>query len=269
MSSGGKGWVGSVAVHLGLLGAVIGFSWFAARQDGEVVEPVDPLLIDLAGIPGKRPGEIGKAPGVAKGAETGTNKGIAPVNLPKLNVTKVLQAREQAEQAAQSTSNAKPTTKAVVKNGVGPKSTRMTQKEFENSQGGKSSRPGVSTKSGGIGGVSVKKGRNYGTGDNGGEGGSASELSAYAGEVQAKLLTAWREIIAAEGESVTAGGTCGVTVSVDASGFVSFSGWLRSPRDARMAELVKRACAQIGNCGKPPKGKSFKIDFTSVSLAEG
>jgi hypothetical protein len=36
-----------------------------------------------------------------------------------------------------------------------------------------------------------------------------------------------------------------------------------------MAELVKRACAQIGNCGKPPKGKSFKIDFTSVSLAEG
>jgi hypothetical protein len=156
-----------------------------------------------------------------------------------------------------------------VKNGVGTKSTRMTQKEFENSQGGKSGRPGVSTKSGGIGGVSVRKGRDYGTGDNGGEGGSTSELSAYAGEVQAKLLKAWREIIAAEGEAVTAGGTCGVTVSVDASGFVSFSGWIRSPRDARMAELVKRACAQIGNCGKPPKGKSFKIDFTSVSLAEG
>ncbi|MEY3130386.1 MAG: hypothetical protein RLY12_758, partial [Verrucomicrobiota bacterium] len=86
MSSGGKGWVGSVAVHLGLLGAVIGFSWYAARQDSENVEPVDPLLIDLAGIPGKRPGEIGKAPGVAKGAETGTNKGIAPINIPELNV---------------------------------------------------------------------------------------------------------------------------------------------------------------------------------------
>jgi hypothetical protein len=258
-----------VAVHLGLLGAVIGFSWFAARQDGEVVEPVDPLLIDLAGIPGKRPGEIGKAPGVAKGAETGTNKGIAPINIPELNVNKILKDRERTEQSPQPSANTKPATKAVVNKGVGTKSTRMTQKEFENSQGGKSGRPGVSTKSGGIGGVSVKKGRNYGTGDNGGEGGSASELSAYAGEVQAKLLKAWREIIAAEGEAVTAGGTCGVTVSVDASGFVSFSGWIRSPRDARMAELVKRACAQIGNCGKPPKGKSFKIDFTSVSLAEG
>ena len=66
MAAEGKGWIGSVVVHLGLLGAVIGFSWYAARQDSENVEPVDPLLIDLAGIPGKLPGEIGKAPGVAQ-----------------------------------------------------------------------------------------------------------------------------------------------------------------------------------------------------------
>ena len=268
MAAEGKGWIGSVVVHLGLLGAVIGFSWYAARQDSENVEPADPLLIDLAGIPGKRPGEIGKAPGVAQGAETGTNQGIARIKIPKLNVDKVLREREQAEQSAQSSANTKTSTKAVVKNGVGSKSSRMTLDEFNKSQGGKSGRPGGSAKSGGIGGVSVKKGRSYGTGDNGGEGGSASELAAYAGTVQAKLLTAWREIVAAEGESVATGGTCGVTVSVDASGFVSFSGWINSPRDARMAELVKRACAQIGNCGKPPKGKSFKIDFTRVSLSE-
>jgi hypothetical protein len=268
MAAEGKGWIGSVVVHLGLLGAVIGFSWYAARQDSENLEPVDPLLIDLAGIPGKRPGEIGKAPGVAQGAETGTNQGIARIKIPKINVDKILQAREQAEQASQSASNTKNSTKAVVKNGVGSKSSRMTLDEFNKSQGGKSGRPSGSAKSGGIGGVSVKKGRSYGTGDNGGEGGSASELAAYAGTVQARLLTAWREIVAAEGESVSAGGTCGVTVSVDAAGFVSFSGWINSPRDARMAELVKRACAQIGNCGKPPKGKSFKIDFTRVSLSE-
>jgi hypothetical protein len=268
MAAEGKGWIGSVVVHLGLLGAVIGFSWYAARQDSENVEPVDPLLIDLAGIPGKRPGEIGKAPGVAQGSETGTNNGIARIKIPKLNVQKILNEREQAEQSAQSSTNTKTSTKAVVKNGVGSKSSRMTLDEFNKSQGGKSGRPGASAKSGGIGGVSVKKGRSYGTGDNGGEGGSASELAAYAGTVQAKLLTAWRDIVAAEGESVSAGGTCGVTVSVDASGFVSFSGWINSPRDARMAELVKRACAQIGNCGKPPKGKSFKIDFTRVSLSE-
>ena len=269
MAAEGKGWIGSVVVHLGLLGAVIGFSWYAARQDSENVEPADPLLIDLAGIPGKRPGERGKTPGVAQGAETGTNNGIARIKVPKFNVQKILNEREQAEQAAQPSSNPKPPTKAVVKNGVGSKPGRTTLDDFNRSQGGKSGRPGGSAKSGGIGGVSVKKGRSYGTGDNGGEGGSASELALYAGQVQAKLLTAWREIVAAEGESVTTGGTCGVTVSVDASGFVSFSGWVNSPRDARMAELVKRACAQIGNCGKPPNGKSFKIDFTRVSLSEG
>lgn len=269
MAAEGRGWIGSVVVHLGLLGAVIAFSWYAARQDGENVEPADPLLIDLAGIPGKRPGEIGKAPGVAQGAETGTNNGIARIKVPKLNVDKILREREQAEQSAASSTNPRTSTKAVVKNGVGSKSARTTLDEFNKSQGGKSGRPGASAKSGGIGGVSVKKGRSYGTGDNGGEGGSASELALYAGEVQARLLTAWREIVAAEGESVATGGTCGVTVSVDASGFVSFSGWITSPRDARMAELVKRACAQIGNCGKPPKGKSFKIDFTRVSLSEG
>lgn len=269
MAAEGKGWIGSVLVHLGLLGAIIAFSWYAARQDGENIDPVDPLLIDLAGIPGKRPGEVGKAPGVAQGAETGTNNGIARIKVPKLNVEKILREREQAEQAAQTASTPKTSAKAVVKNGVGAKSARMTLDEFNKSQGGKSGRPGASAKSGGIGGVSVKKGRSYGAGDNGGEGGSASELALYAGEVQARLLTAWREIVAAEGESVASGGTCGVTVNVDASGFVTFSGWINAPRDARMAELVKRACAQIGNCGKPPKGKSFKIDFTRVSLSEG
>lgn len=269
MAAEGKGWIGSVLVHLGLLGAIVAFSWYAARQDGENIDPVDPLLIDLAGIPGKRPGEVGKAPGVAQGAESGTNNGIARIKVPKLNVEKILREREQAEQAAQTASTPKTSAKAVVKNGVGAKSARTTLDEFNKSQGGKSGRPGASAKSGGIGGVSVKKGRSYGTGDNGGEGGSASELALYAGEVQARLLTAWREIVAAEGESVASGGTCGVTVNVDASGFVTFSGWINAPRDARMAELVKRACAQIGNCGKPPKGKSFKIDFTRVSLSEG
>jgi len=269
MAAEGRGWIGSVVVHLGLLGAVIGFSWYAARQDGENVDPADPLLIDLAGIPGKRPGEIGKAPGVAQGAETGTNQGLARIKIPKLNVDKILREREQAEQPATSSASPKTSTKAVVKNGAASKSGRMTLEEFNKSQGGKSGRPGASAKSGGIGGVSVKKGRSYGTGDNGGEGGSASELALYAGEVQARLLTAWREIVAAEGESVATGGTCGVTVNVDAAGFVTFAGWVNAPRDARMAELVKRACAQIGNCGKPPKGKSFKIDFTRVSLSEG
>ena len=160
---------------------------------------------------------------------------------------------------------AKTMAKSSSKSGASSNSGKTTLGDFMKSKGGKSG----SGKTGGIGGVSVKKGRSYGAGDNGGEGGSASEQAIYAGEVQARLRTAWNELVAAEGSSVATGGSCGVTVSVDASGFVVFSGWLSKPADSRMAELVKQACAMVGNCGKPPKGIAFKIDFTKISLSDG
>jgi hypothetical protein len=272
MSNGGKGWIGSVAVHLGILGAIIGFSWYAARHPGEVVDPVDPLLIDLNGIPGKRPGEIGKVAGVAKGSETGSKSGVPIIHLKKLDVEKTLQNRakaEQAEQAAQAApKSSKSVTKISSKNGTsGNNPKKMTLGEFNNSKGvGKS---GSSSKVGGIGGATVKKGRSYGEGDNGGEGGSASEKELYAGVVQDRLLAAWTQLLSAEGSTIASVGSCGVTVSIDASGFASFSGWLTKPGDTRMAELVKRACGMIGNCGKPPAGKTFKIDFTKISAIDG
>jgi hypothetical protein len=268
MSSGGKGWVGSVAVHLGILGVIAGFSWYAARHGGESIETADPLLVVLNGDPGKRPGEVGKAAGVAKGSETGSNSGVARIHLKKLDVEKILREREQAEQASQSSTNSPKTmAKASSKAGTSSNSSnKTTLGEFNKSKGGKA---GSSSKVGGIGGVSVKKGRSYGTGDNGGDGGSASEQALYAGEVQAKLRTAWIELLAAEGATIASTGSCGVTVSIDASGFASFSGWLTKPGDTRMAELVKRACDRIGNCGKPPAGKAFKIDFSKISASDG
>jgi hypothetical protein len=266
MSSGGKGWIGSVAVHLGILGVIVGFSWYAARHGGENVEAVDPLLVDLNGIPGKRPGEIGKAAGVAKGSESGSKSGVPIIHLKKLDVTKTLRDREQAEQSAESsTSSPKTMAKNSGKTGTSSKGpSKMSIDDFNKQKGVK----GGSGKVGGIGGVSVKKGRPYGTGDNGGEGGSASEQALYAGEVQAKLKTAWNELLAAEGAAIASAGSCGVTVAIDASGFASFSGWVVRPGDTHMAELVKRACGMIGNCGKPPAGKAFKIDFTKISASD-
>lgn len=267
MSNGGKGWVGSLAVHLGIFGAIVGFSWYASRHGGESVEPEDPILVELNGVPGKRPGEIGKAAGVAKGSETGSRSGVPIIHLKKLDVAKVLREREQAEQSAESApSPPKTMTKNAGKTSPSSKgSGRMTLDDFNKQKGGKSG----AGKTGGIGGVSVKKGRAYGSGDNGGEGGSASEQALYAGEVQARLRTAWNELLAAEGATIAAAGSCGVTVAIDASGFASFSGWLTRPGDPRMAELVKRACGMIGNCGKPPAGKAFKIDFTKISASDG
>ncbi len=266
MSSGGKGWIGSVAVHLGILGVIVGFSWYAARHGGESVEAVDPLLVDLNGIPGKRPGEIGKAAGVAQGEENGTKTGVKIVKIKKLDVEKIQEARAQAEAEAAAPAHAtsKATAKTVPKASTGSGKTSLS--DFMNTKGGKSSASG---KVGGIGGVSVKKGRNFGTGDNGGEGGSATEQQLYAGEVLARFRSAWTEIISAEGGVISSAGSCGVTLSVDASGSVSFSGWLSRPQDSHLAELVRRACAQIGNCGKPPNGRAFKIDFLKVGVSEG
>jgi len=267
MSSGGKGWIGSFAVHLGILGVIVGFSWYAARHGGESVEAVDPLLIDLNGIPGKRAGEVGKAAGVAKGSESGSKSGVPIIHLKKLDVAKTLRDREQAEQSIESsTSSPKTMAKSSSKTGTSSKGPgKMSIDEFNKQKGGKAG----SGKTGGIGGVSVKKGRPYGTGDNGGDGGSASEQQLYAGEVQAKLRTAWIELLAAEGATITSAGSCGITIAIDASGFASFSGWVTRPSDTRMAELVKRACAMIGNCGKPPAGKAFKIDFSKISASDG
>ncbi|MEY3109560.1 MAG: hypothetical protein RL079_245, partial [Verrucomicrobiota bacterium] len=213
-------------------------------------------------------GEIGKVAGVAKGSESGSNSGVARIHLKKLDVDKILRDRAQAEQAAQSSTNSPKTmTKAASKSGTSSNNPKkMTLGEFNNTKGGKA---GSASKVGGIGGVSVKKGRSYGEGDNGGDGGSASERQLYAGEVEAKLRSAWNEILAAEGASIASAGSCGVTVAIDASGFASFSGWVNSPSDSRMAELVKRACGRIGNCGKPPGGKAFKIDFSKISASDG
>ena len=269
MSSGGKAWIGSVAVHLGVVVAIVGFSWYAARHGGETIEAADPLVVVLNGDPGKRPGEVGKVAGVAKGSESGSNSGVARIHLKKLDVDKILRDRAQAEQAAQSSTNSPKTmTKVASKSGTSSNNPKkMTLGEFNNTKGvGKA---GSASKVGGIGGVSVKKGRSYGEGDNGGEGGSASERQLYAGEVEARLRSAWNEILAAEGSSIASAGSCGVTVAIDASGFASFSGWVTSPSDSRMAELVKRACGRIGNCGKPPGGKAFKIDFSKISASDG
>jgi hypothetical protein len=269
MANGGKAWIGSVAVHLGVVVAIIGFSWYAARHGGESIEAVDPYLqVDLNGIPGKRPGEVGKVAGVAKGSESGTNSGVARIHLKKLDVEKILRDREQAEQATQSSTNSPKTmAKVASKNGTSSNNPKkMTLGEFNNSKGGKA---GSASKVGGIGGVSVKKGRSYGEGDNGGEGGSASERQLYAGQVEARLRSAWNEILAAEGSSIASAGSCSITVAIDASGFASFSGWVTPPSDARMAELVKRACGRIGNSGKPPGGKAFKIDFGKISASDG
>lgn len=266
MASEGKGIVGSLAVHLGIIAVLVGASWFVAKHDGASVEPADPLLVVLNGIPGRRPGEVGKAAGVAQGSESGTKSGVRRVQLPKLDLEKIQQDRAAAEMAATaertapSTRPKKLTKTGASKPGVSSKQTSLS--DFQKSQGGGKG----PAKAGGIGGVQV--GRKNGPGDNGGDGGSATEKQLYAGEVLARFRLAWSDIIAAEGAALSAADNCGVTVSVDFAGNVAFAGWLTKPKDARMAELVRRACVQIGNCGKPPAGKSFNIDFPKVNVSD-
>lgn len=241
MASESKGVIGSLAVHVGIIAVLVGASWYAARQSGKSLEPVDPLLVDLNGIPGRRPGEVGKADGVAQGQETGTRKGVSMVKMKKFDFEKNTEESAAKTESSRSQTSKKATSKSTSK---------TTLSEFNNAKGGK----GTSTKVAGISGVSVKAGRNYGKGDNGGEGGSASELQIYAGEVKARFQSALTSLASAEVD--LGSGNCGVVLKVDAGGNVNFSSWINKPKNSQIATLVKQAVAQIGNCGSPP-GRSL------------
>jgi hypothetical protein len=253
MASDSKGVIGSIAVHLGIVAVLVGASWYAAHQSGKSLEAVDPLLVDLNGIPGRRPGEVGKADGVAQGQETGTKKGMSIIKIKKFDFEKVTQESSASSESSRSQSS---------KNATSKNTSKTTLSEFNNSKGGK----GTSSKVAGISGVSVKAGRNYGKGDNGGEGGSASELQLYAGEVKARFQSALTSLASSEVDLNS--GTCGVVLRVDAAGNVNFSSWINKPNSSQVATIVKQAIAQIGNCGTPPGKKSFQIDLTSVTLSD-
>ncbi len=262
MADGNKGIVGSIAVHLGIVAVLIGVSWYASHSSGQAVDPVDPLLVDLNGIPGRRPGEVGKAAGVVQGDPSGSKTGIAIVKIKKLDLEQIkADARREAEEAAAASN---PSGKSASKSSKSNSSSGKTSlSDFNNSRGSKSNGSG---KVASIGGVTVKAGRNYGKGENGGEGGSASEQQIYAGEVKARFQSAWTSLIASE-PGISAG-NCGVTVKIDAAGNVSFGSWINKPKDPQIVEIVKRVCAQIGNCGAPPGRRAFQIDFTNVGVVD-
>ncbi len=253
MASESKGVIGSIAVHIGIIAVLVGASWYAARQSGKSLEPVDPLLVDLNGIPGRRPGEVGKADGVAQGQETGTKKGVSMVKMKKFDFEKNTEESAAKTESSRSQTSKKATSKSTSK---------TTLSDFNNAKDGK----GTSTKVAGISGVSVKAGRNYGKGDNGGEGGSASELQIYAGEVKTRFQSALTSLASAEVD--LGSGNCGVVLKVDATGNVTFSSWINKPKNSQIATLVKQAIGQIGNCGSPPGKKSFQIDLTSITLSD-
>lgn len=253
MSEGARGWVGSVIVHLAVVAAFVAASWWGSRQtDG--LEAVDPLLVTLDGVPGRRPGEVGRKEGVAKGSEQGSRLfRFQPIDHEKLRRAEEQSQRPAASGSASSTSRGSTTSAS---------GQRVSLDDFNRGRGSSRS-PG--TASGGVAGVSL--GRATGTGDNGGGGGSASAQQLYAGEVLARFRDAWAELVAAEGDDL-AGLVCGVQVSVSSSGQVRFATWLSRPDNAKAVTLVQRAVSKIGNCGPPPEGKGFTIDFPRVT-AEG
>ena len=250
MAEGARGWVGSVVVHLAILAAFVGASWWGSRQS-EGLEAFDPLLVTLDGVPGRKPGEVGRKEGVAKGSEKGNPLFKYTPLPPERTVT---QPATKPAQSGSASSSARGATTAASNN-------RVSLDDFNRGRGqGRSS--GTAS---GVSGVSL--GRATGMGDNGGEGGAASARQLYAGEVLARFRDAWAEVVAAEGEDL-GGLLCGVRVSVAASGQVSFGGWLRAPSSSKAADLVRKAVGRIGNCGPPPENRPFTIDFTRVT-AEG
>ena len=254
MSGEARGWVGSVILHVAVAGLFVGASWWAARG-GEATAAADVLLVDLNGVPGLAPGEVGKERGVARGETTGSRLFKAKsIDLDKIRRQQETTDRPQA--SGGSSSNRRGSTENARK--------RESLDDFLQGRGqGRSRANGVAT--GGVTGVAL--GRSYGTGDNGGDGGSASAQQLYAGEVLARFRSAWMDLVSAQGEDLGEV-VCGVKVAVSASGNVTFAGWLTEPRQAKAAALVRQAVSRIGNCGRPPDGKAFTIEFSRVTAEE-
>lgn len=266
MAEGTKGLVGSIAVHLGIVAVLVGASWYASRQPSTVAEAKDILLVDLNGIASRKPGLVGEKAGVAQGHETGTQTGIRTVKIKLIDLDK-LKAEAQKEQAsaqAAATQTKADNTRPTKANGANTNSGKTSLSDFQSKQKGNGRATGSL---GSVGTVIMKRGRNYGEGNNGGDGGRATEQEIYAGTVTARFRTAWTDIIASDGAASAA--NCGVVVKVDAAGTVTFLSWINRPKDAHVAELVKRALAQIGNCGPPPGRASFEIEFPNVGVSEG
>lgn len=253
MSGEARGWVGSVLLHLAVVGLFVGASWWASRG-GEALDAVDPLIVDLNGIPGRRPGEVGKKEGVAKGSESGSRlfKG-KPIDLDKIR-------RQEQEQRPQAAATGGSSSSRRGSTAASPR--RESLDDFMKGRGQGRSQ-GVAT--GGVAGVAL--GRSHGTGENGGDGGTATAQQMYAGEVLARFRSAWMDLVASEGEDLGEV-VCGVKVAVTASGNVTFAGWLDEPRSSKAAALVRRAVGKIGNCGPPPEGKAFTIEFSRVTASE-
>lgn len=254
MAEGARGWFGSVVVHLAVVAAFLAASWWGSRQ-GESLDAVDPLLVTLDGVPGRKPGEVGRKEGVARGATTGSPLfKYTPLPPERTAAPARPESSPRASSSGAASSRARGATTAST-------SARVSLDEFNRGRGQGRSQGATA----GVSGVSL--GRPTGTGDNGGEGGVASARQLYAGEVLARFRDAWGEVVALEGDDLGEL-LCGVRVSVSASGEVSFSGWINAPSSAKAADLVRKAIARIGNCGKPPEGRPLTIDFTRVT-AEG
>ena len=131
MGGSTKGWVGSLAVHLGIIVALVGFSWYASQRTGQSIEAVDPLLVDLNGIPGRKPGEIGKAEGVAQGQENGERKVVTTVKIKKFDFS----AQNQNSREESVNREISKSTKKSAKSSTG---NRTTLSEFNQSRSSKS-----------------------------------------------------------------------------------------------------------------------------------
>lgn len=258
MSEGSRGWVGSLVVHAVVVGALVAASWLGAHQSDGTLDAVDPLIVDLNGVLGRRPGEVGRESGVAKGSTTGSKLfHFKPVDMQKVREA----AQPDAGGSSASTTRTVPSGSGSRANSSGA---RESLDDFNRSRGNGRGTGGGTT--GGVAGVQL--GRANGTGDNGGEGGRASAQQLYAGEVLARFRQAWADVVTSDGEDLGAF-RCGVKVVVSASGNVAFAGFINEPASSKAKALVRRAIGQIGNCGRPPDGKGFDIDFPSVTTAEG
>ena len=278
-----NGYIGSLIVHLAVVGAAVAFA--AMKPDVKTSDGQDPLLLEVWTGDGsdRAPGIPGRNRGAAQGHAQGNKLKTGLPRIKALDSKALLRDLKEAEQRAAAEEReareakaekaapdktAKPDKresledfrKATGKTTRTGKGTASTPSAGASKAGGKATSGISGARVGSLSGTGSGEpgfGRANGKGANGGDGGSGDALKLFYGDITGKFSDAYQPLFEDMGGGLDGTRDAGVVrLGISPSGHVTFMGWSRPPADPLMEKIVKAAIAKMPPVRRPPSGKA-------------
>ena len=278
-----KGWLGSIALHGTLLGALIFLTGPRSTPPPEEKPQAGSLVLNLTG-------DGSPSMGTASNATPPPVPASEPKQ-PLFDVEKINQTierqREEARKRAEEAAKANPPPPPPVppeKNlppppreepAKEPTPQQTTLKEFQskhptprNAKPDSNTRPlnkpnnnGTKTRSPapGININNIIGPDNPGAGTP--NGGGPIVVTQYKDRLRLLLQEQWRELVSREGAQLERSTQGEFRLNISNNGNISFGGWIRNPNNALFERLLRRAIDNVGNAGSRPPGMAPSLIF--------